>query len=109
MTIEEQQLQMLAELRDMPSYRLLMGLFKDFEDTVMGSVAVAKDERELVRVSRFFQVVHAMRVVLETHPENAFQQLETLRTAHILNDIDPATIPTDLIHKFRFNPDETTN
>jgi hypothetical protein len=103
MNIGEQQLQLLAELKDMPSFILLVKLFRDFEDSVLENVSRAKDSEELLRVTRFYQTVRSIREVLESHPENAFEQLQRIQDSkYSLAEVDPAYLSQSIIHQLRF-------
>lgn len=84
----------------MPSFILLMQLFRQFEESVLANVSSAKGEDELVRVTRFYQIIRTLREFLEEHPEQAFVQLELLRKARL--ESDPEIVTRETIQQLRF-------
>jgi len=79
MTIKERDMEMLAELKDMPAFVLLIQIMKNFEQDVLAEIAVIKTETELVRSTRFYQNLRCIREVLETKPQEAANVLTQMQ------------------------------
>ncbi len=103
MTLGERDIEMLAELKDMPSFVLLTSMFKEFEGEVLGEVAICKDEDQLVRSTRFYQCLRAIREFLESRPQEAQAELDRVKKTYF-NDPEVG-VPTDVLRR-RFNPSD---
>lgn len=79
MTIGDRDRELLAQLRDMPSFVLLVSIFKHFEDDVLAELSLAKGSDEIVRITRFYQVLRAVREFMETRPQIAYDELMRLK------------------------------
>ncbi len=103
MTIGEQQREMLAELKDMPSFVLLVSLLREFEEDVLSEVTLCKQDADLVRSTRFYQCLRAIREFLESRPQAAASELERIRKTYFMDS--EVGVPVDVVRR-RFNPDE---
>ncbi len=83
MRIGEREAAMLAELKDMPSFVLLMNIFQEFEDTVLGEVALERNPESLVRITRFYQYMRAVREFLKSRPESAYDALQAIKDTYV--------------------------
>ncbi len=91
MVIGEREQMLLAELKNMPSFTLLMALFKEFEEDVLMELAGQKDTPGLVRISRFYQTMRTIREFLESRPEAAESNLLRIKeTAYAADGLPDA-------------------
>ncbi len=94
---------MLAELKDMPSFVLLISLLREFEDDVLSEVTMCKQDSDLVRSTRFYQCLRAIREFLESRPQAAAAEIERIKKAYF---VDPEVgVPADVV-RHRFNPSD---
>jgi len=103
-TDREQEL--LASLADMPAYRLLIELFKEYEADVLTTMCKTAASDALLRRTRFYQFVRAVREFLEVQPEVARQSLSSIRAAQVEVD-DPARLSAADLWFQRFSRDAT--
>ena len=90
----------MAELKDMPSFVLLISLMKSFEGDVLEELGLCKNTEELVRIGRFYPCLHAIRDFLETTPQAAASELERVKRAFFYeNDL---AVPRD-VYRERFS------
>ena len=101
MEIGEREREELAVLKDLPAFQLLMRLLADFEDVMLGEMASASEPADLLRITRFWQNLRTMRLFLTSRPEQAWNELQTLKENNLAM-IDPAFLPQDLINRLRF-------
>ena len=105
MQLGDHERELLAELRDMPSFVLLLSIFKEFEEDVLCELSLSKKEDELVRITRFYQVLRALRSFLESRPEAAVDEIKRIKETYFPADIQEMT--QDELFRKRFNPDVT--
>lgn len=103
MAITDHQRQLLAELKDLPSFRLLVGLFEEKEKDLLAAIATAKSSADLVIYSRMYQCFRFVREFLAAQPEMAEAQLQSLRESQEALDGMPRDI--DAFLASRFDPD----
>jgi hypothetical protein len=100
---------LLAELKDHPSFVLLVSLFKELEQDVLTELAGEKSSAGLHRISRFYQNLRAVREFLETRPEAAAADLARIKQTYLdageghLMDDEERFLRQDVVRQ-RFNP-----
>lgn len=72
----EYERQQIAELKDLPGFRLLLGVFEDYEKDWCSGIAAARTMNELNVAARMYQMVHLVRRFLQTIPEDADHQIK---------------------------------
>ena len=70
--------QQIAELRDLPGFRLLLGAFKSYEEQLAVGIVGARTLNELTVAARVYQMFRSVREVLQSGPENVAAELEAL-------------------------------
>lgn len=103
MIIGDHERELLAELKDMPSFVLLMELFKQFEEDVLSQLTLCPRENELVRITRFYQCLRSIREFLESRPEAAAAEIERIKKTYFIDS--EIGVPADVFRR-RFNLDE---
>lgn len=106
MIIGDQQRELLAELKDMPSFVLLMEIMKQFEEDVLSEVTLCKQADDLVRVTRFYQCLRSIREFLESRPQAASDEIERIKKTYFIDS--EVGVPIDVFRR-RFNPDASPN
>lgn len=101
MTLGEHEREMLAELKDMPSFVLLMSLLAEFEEDVLSEVTLCKSDTELVRITRFYQCLRSIREFLKSRPEAAAAEIERIKRSYFSDE----SVPGDVVRR-RFNPQD---
>lgn len=99
MTLSDNEKQGLAELRSMPAYMTLMGVLAEYEQCVLGDLASQPAPDDILRNGRFYQFLNAMRSVLQSTPDQAFEELERLR---FVEDGHGNLVPRDRLWIERF-------
>ncbi len=103
MIIGDQERDLLAELKDMPSFVLLMEIMKGFEEDVLSEVTLCKHDSELVRITRFYQCLRSIREFLESRPQSAADEIERIKKTYFIDS--EIGVPVDVLRR-RFNPDD---
>lgn len=85
-----------------------MAIFKEFEEDVLYELSGQKESEGLVRISRFYQVLRAIREFLESRPEAAAEELARIAATYFEIGEKPPTaeeqfLRGDIIRQ-RFNP-----
>lgn len=91
MQLSERDNEVLASLADTPAFVLLMRLFQEYENELLEAVVETSDSTDLVRRTRYYQLVRKVRVALQTRPTMALDALREQQQAQA-EAVDPSTV-----------------